>query len=58
MNEMDHYNVEDKTNCHSEWHAQVIDYMEQVHEYDDLDMDEYIEAYRQAERLFKEGEMD
>lgn len=55
---MEHYNIENKLNCQSEWHEEILIYMESVYEYDELDEDEYIEAYIEAERLFEEGEID
>ena len=55
---MKHYNVETKLNCQSEWHEEILIYMESVYEYEDLNEDEYIEAYEEAERLFENGEID
>lgn len=58
MDEMNHYNVETKLNCQSEWHEEILIYMESVYEYEDLNEEEYIEAYEEAERLFEHGEVD
>lgn len=58
VNEMEHYNLDNKLDCQSKWHEQILIYLESVYEYDELDEDEYIEAYIEAERLFEEGEID
>lgn len=58
VNEMRHYNVETKLDCQSEWHEEILIYLEEVYEYDELDLDEYIQAYEEAERLFMNGEVD
>lgn len=58
VNEMEHYDVELKLDCQSEWHSEILIYLEEVFEYADLDHDEYIQAYEETERLFMNGEVD
>lgn len=50
--------VEIRINRVSDWHSEIIEYLESVYEYDDLDEEEYIEAYQETERLFENGEVD
>lgn len=55
---MEHYDIENKLNCMSEWHNEIINYLEEVYEYDELTESEYIQAYEEVEKLFEEGEID
>lgn len=55
---MEHYDVELKLDCQSEWHEEVTIYLEEVYEYDELDLDDYIQAYEEATKLFENGEVD
>lgn len=50
--------VEIRINRVSDWHSEIIEYLESVYEYDDLDEEEYIEAYQETERIFINGEVD
>lgn len=55
---MEHFDVENRLDRISDLHDEIIEYMESIFEYDDLDKDEYIEAYLEAERLIESGELD
>ncbi|MET3109743.1 hypothetical protein ABHD89_000131 [Salinicoccus halitifaciens] len=55
---MKHYCVEEKLKYVTELHDEIIDYLELVHEYDELDEDEYLMAYQEAEYKIRNGEID
>lgn len=55
---MEHFDVENKLKYVTELHDEIIDYLETVFEYDELDEDEYLIAYQEAEYKIRNGEID